>query len=66
MQIPIGNVIHASATSTVVDPNDRGLSTNGIESNILNQAQSQATANTQQIQQQLSGTPQSSQGQGSS
>ena len=66
VQIPIGSVIHASATSTGVDPNDRGLSTNGIETSILNQAQSQATANTQQMQQQLSGTPQSSQGQGSS
>jgi len=66
VQLPIGSVIHASATSTNVDPNDRVLSTSAMESALINQAQPQAASNPpHQMQQQLSGTPQSSQGQGS-
>ena len=66
VQLPLGSVMHASATSGNLDLNDRGLNASGMESSLLSQSQSQAASNTQQsVQQQLSASAQSSQGQGS-
>ena len=58
VQHSLGSVMHSSANPSNVD-----LGSNGMETSLMSQTQAQAASNTQ-MQQQLSATPQSSQGQG--